>query len=273
MKSKQTLILGLLAILSTNSPSLALAEVSQHPRAFYARQTQAHVYTSKSGISMPYRLFMPRDYNPRQQYPLLLSFHGAGSRGKDNLKQLRPWGAGWIDDTIQEKHPCIILMPQCPKGQKWVNIPWRKGSYSFHKIPISKPMTLAKEILDKILKETSVDRSRIYVMGASMGGYGTWNFIMRHPNLVAAAVSVCGGGDPSMAEAIRNVPIWAFHGDRDNVVPPSGSQDMIDAIKKAGGTKSHITIYKGVAHGSYKKAWREQALIDWVFKQKKMDNE
>jgi len=240
-----------------------------HDRAFYEKNTIAYEYTDKAGQKMPYRLFVPDDYDPKQKYPLLLSLHGAGSRGNDNLRHLRPWVAGWMDEQIQKKHPCIILMPQCPAGEQWVDTPFANGSYSFSEIPISKSMKLAKDIFDKVVKERSVDPNRIYVMGASMGGYGAWNFAIRYPDLIAAAVPICGACDPSMANTLKNVPVWAFHGDQDNIVPPSGSKDMIKAIKKIGGTRARITIYEGVKHGSYQIAWRQEELIDWMFSQRK----
>ena len=247
-------------------------EISQHDVAFYADRTEAHSYTNKAGQIMPYRLFLPREYDPNKQYPLVLLFHGAGHRGNDNRMHLAPYEAGWIDEAVQKSHPCILLMPQCPEGQQWVDTPWAKGSYVQAKMPISQPMELAKEIFDKVANEESVDPSRIYVMGASMGGYGTWDFVMRYPELVAAAVPICGAGDPAMAQTIKNIPIWAFHGDKDATVPLSGSRDMVNATEKAGGTKIKITIYKGVGHESYMKAWKEKELIEWVFNQKKMDS-
>ncbi|MEI6072679.1 MAG: prolyl oligopeptidase family serine peptidase [Verrucomicrobiae bacterium] len=247
-------------------------DINLHDMAFYAQHTEAQSYMNDSRQTMSYRLFKPRDFDPTKKYPLLLSFHGAGERGNDNEGQLTPWVAGWMAEEVQSKHPCIILMPQCPSGQQWVDTPWSKGSYEYSNIPISKPMKLAKEIFDKLLKEKFVDTSRIYVMGASMGGYGTWNFVMRYPELVAAAVPVCGAGDPSMAQTINRIPIWAFHGDNDTTVPPSGSQDMVNAIEKGGGRRIKITIYEGVDHGSYMKSWREKELIEWVFNQKKTDN-
>ncbi len=244
-------------------------EISQYPAAFYETNTEAYTYTDKAGHQMPYRLFRPHNYDPKKQYPLILSFHGAGERGNDNLKQLKPWVAGWMDEQVQNHHPCLILMPQCPDGEQWVDTPWQMGSYSFSNTPISNPMRLAKQIFDKVVQENSVDRSRIYVMGASMGGYATWNFAIRYPELVAAAVPVCGAGDPSMAKTIKNIPIWAFHGDADDVVPPSGSQDMLDAIKRAGGTQAQLTIFHAVKHDSYLRAWRQRDLVDWIFKQNK----
>ncbi len=274
-KSKRLLIgMGAFLPISLMSPAGA-EEIGQPDRAYYAGNTKAHVFTNESGQTMPYRLFVPRNHDPKKKYPLLLSLHGAGSRGSDNLIHLRPWVSGWIIDAVQKDHPCFILMPQCPSGQQWVDTPWAKGSYSYSTTPIRKPMKLAKEIFDKVVRENSIDRSRIYVMGASMGasmgGYGTWNFIMRYPGLVAAAVPMCGGGDPAMAETIKSIPIWAFHGDKDKVVPLSGSQEMTDAIKKAGGTMAKFTVYPGVGHDCYSRATSDKELVAWVFEQRRTD--
>ncbi|WP_111709606.1 carboxylesterase family protein [Lutibacter citreus] len=243
--------------------------VKQHERIFYEENSKAYVYTNENGEEMSYRLFFPPEYNTKRKYPLLLSFHGAGSRGNDNLKQLRPWVAGWMDKKFQKEHPCIILMPQCPIKHKWVDVPWKKGSYLLEDIPLSKPMKLAKEIFDKVVQENSVDKKRIYVMGASMGGYGTWNFVMRYHKLIAAAVPICGAGDPSMTKKIRKIPIWAFHGDKDPTVPLSGSIEMIESLYKQKNNKARLTVYKGVGHNSYEFAWKEPKLIDWIFSQKK----
>lgn len=244
-------------------------DIQEHDLSFYEKHTTAFVYTDENGEQMPYRLFLPINYNSKKKYPLVLAFHGAGSRGNDNTKQLRPWVAGWMDQQVQKEHPCIILMPQCPVKQKWVNVDWRKGSYLFKEIPISKPMKLSKEIFDKVLDEFSVDKNRVYVMGMSMGGYGTWNFVMRYPKIIAAAVPICGAGDPSMAKKIKRIPIWAFHGDKDPTVPLSGSLDMIESIKGYKKHKARLTIYKDVGHNSYELAWKNHKLIDWLFSQRK----
>ncbi|MEO9572120.1 MAG: dienelactone hydrolase family protein, partial [Polaribacter sp.] len=225
--------------------------IKEYKNSFYEQNTIAHIYTDNEGNKMPYRLFLPSNYNPKKKYPLVLSFHGAGSRGNDNLKQLRPWVAGWMDEVVQQKNPCIILMPQCPAKQKWVNVPWKKGSYNMKDIPLSKPMKLAKAIFDKVITENAVDKNRIYVMGCSMGGYGTWNFVMRYHKMIAAAIPICGAGDPSMAKEIRKIPIWAFHGDVDPTVPLSGSIDMVEALYVQKKNKTHLTIYKNVGHNSY----------------------
>jgi predicted peptidase len=264
----KTISYGILTFLSATLCVFS-GEIAQHPWAFYADQTQALTYTNAAGESMNYRLFLPKDHGGAKKYPLVLVFHGAGQRGDDNRKQLASYAAGWIDAAVQSKHPCILLIPQCPTGKKWVDTDWGKGSYSFSAVPLSEPMKLAKEILDQVLREKPVDLKRVYVMGASMGGYGAWNFVMRYPELVAAVVPVCGAGDPAMAATIKQIPIWAFHGDVDSMVPPSGSWEMVDAVKKAGGTKIKLTMYPGVDHGSYLKAWRDPDLVEWLFSQSK----
>jgi predicted peptidase len=218
---------------------------------------------------MPYRLFVPKNRDPKKKYPMVFFLHGAGTRGDDNVRHLLPWFAGWIDDGVQVEHPCFILMPQCPAGQQWVDTPWEDGSYSYNKVPISQPMMLAKEVFDKIVAENPIDQSRIYIVGLSMGGYGAWNFIMRYPDLVTAAVACCGAGDPSMAYKLKDLPIWAFHGDMDKIVPFEGSKDMVDAIKKEGGEKIKFTIYKNFGHQAHQRAWKSKELVEWLFKQKK----
>lgn len=243
--------------------------IKLHDNTFYEENSTAYIYTNDEDLKMPYRLFLPPNYDTQKEYPILIYIHGAGSRGDDNLKQLRSWVAGWMDEKVQTEHPCIILMPQCPVKQKWVNVPWKNGSYVFKDTPISKPMKLVKEVVDKVINENAVDRNRIYVMGCSMGGYGTWNFVMHYPELIAAAVPICGAGDPSMAKEIKHLPIWAFHGDKDPTVPLSGSTDMLKALTSFKDNKTRLTIYKGVGHNSYEMAWKDTELIEWVFSQQK----
>lgn len=263
----------LMMLLSRPLPSLTADEIPQHKDAYYAQNTEAHVFESEAGQTMPYRLYVPTDYDPQKKYPIILSFHGAGQREKDNVKHLRPWVAGWLDEQVQNEHPCIILMPQCPKGQQWVNTPFSQGSYSLDDVPISRPMLLATAILDQVMAEKSIDPDRIYVMGASMGGYAAWDFAMRNPQRVAAVVAICGGGDPSKAPRLVDIPIWAFHGALDKIVPPEASKAMVDAIHDAGGQKVKLTIYENVEHGSYAIAWKSPELVKWVFSQVKKSSQ
>jgi len=251
-----------------NSDSL-----TNYGKDYYAQKTESLIFTDDNGEQLPYRLFLPENYSKEVKYPLLLAFHGAGERGDDNFQQLEPWVAAWINEEVQRKNPCIILMPQCPQHMQWVDVPWKKGSYSISEVPMTQPMKLVKKIFDKTMNEYSVDKNRIYVMGPSMGGYATWNFALNYPDIPAAVVPICGAGDPSLANRIKSLPIWAFHGDQDEVVPLSGTMDMVNKLKQLGNENVHLTIYENVGHESYDMAWKELELVNWVFKQNKLNND
>lgn len=215
--------------------------------------------------TLPYRILIPADYNPKTKYPLVLCLHGAGGRGDDN--QSRGTEAFRALNKAQAKYPAFLLTPQCPKKKQWVNTPWRKGSYSLNKVPISKEMTLVVQILNAIEKEFSIDPTRIYVTGQSMGGFGTWDIIMRYPKKFAAAIPISGGADPSQAKNIAHLPVWTYHGDKDNAVPVSGTREMVEALKKADG-KIKYTEYKDGKHNIWVRAWKGKELIPWLFSQK-----
>ena len=136
--------------------------------------------------------------------------------------------------------------------------------------PLNRPnrSRLTLELLDALPKEFSIDRKRIYVSGLSMGGYGTWDILARRPEHFAAAAPVCGGADEATAAKIAKIPVWAFHGAKDTVVKPSRSQNMIAALKKAGGTPKY-TEYPDEGHGSWCPAYRNPELFKWLFAQKK----
>ena len=221
----------------------------------------------KSGDeSLPYRLLKPTNYDKSKKYPLVLFLHGAGERGTDNRKQLIHGIADFSSAEALEKRPCFLVAPQCPSGKRWVEVDWSSKS---HKMPAkpSDAMRLTMELLDALEKEFSIDKSRVYVTGLSMGGYGTWDAIQRYPKRFAAAIPICGGGDASNVEMVANKPIWVFHGDKDNAVPVSRSRDMVEALKKAGG-KVRYTEYKNVGHNSWAATYRDPKVHEWLFEQK-----
>lgn len=228
--------------------------------------SEAHVFKDEKGRSIPYRLIKPVKGEKEKRYPLVIHLHGAGERGEDNQKQLAHFFApgkalGKID---AEKQPYFAFAPQCPPNQQWVNVPWKDGSYE--QKPISDALDLALLAIDQVIKDHPIDVSRIYITGLSMGGFGTWDAIQRRPDFFAAAVPICGAGDPSKAKLIVKTPIWAWHGESDTVVPPSGSRDMIEAITKAGG-EAKYTELKKVGHNSWAPAYDSAEMWDWMFKQ------
>jgi predicted peptidase len=222
-------------------------------------------YTDKDGKTLPYRLLKPEKYDTTKKYPLVLFLHGAGERGKDNEKQLVHGVAEFAKEENCKEYPCFLAAPQCPTGQGWSDFMAKKGTPS--KGP-SEPGRLALDLVTALEKEFSIDPNRLYITGLSMGGYGTWDIITRNPDLFAAAVPVCGGGDPSQAEKIAKLPIWVFHGAKDPLVKPERSREMVEALKKAGG-KPKYTEYPDVGHDSWVKAYQDADMMKWLFKQKR----
>jgi len=218
-------------------------------------------YVNIEGERMRYLLFTPKQYDRQKKYPLVLWLHGGGARG-DNPGIILSWGDKHgplflARPDNQSAYPCFILAPQCPTGKLWAN-PFADT--------ILVETRLLLEILDSIQTEFAVDSTRLYVMGISMGGYAIWDLIARKPDLFAAAAPICGGGNPSKARLMVNTPIWAFHGDEDELVGVEESRRMIEAIKQAGG-KPKYTEYKGVGHNAWERAFAEPDFLKWTFSQ------
>lgn len=214
------------------------------------------VYTDVQGAALPYRVYVPPNYDPTKTYPVVLFLHGVGESGTNNTSQLT--GQTSPLNLIDSQYPAFYIAPQCPTSDQWVNVPFSQGSYSIASTPISQSEQATVELLKSLESQYSFDQSRLYVTGLSMGGYGAWDLIERNPGLFAAAAPIAGAGDPSLASSIAGTPIWAFNGDADAVVPPSGSASMIAALRAAGGSPLY-TEYKGVDHnGSWALAYSNQ---------------
>ncbi len=227
----------------------------------------AREYINSDGDTLRYRVMFPEEMVEGQQYPLVLFLHGAGERGSDNTAQLT-WGLDvFAADDFRNEHPAIVIAPQVPAGSFWANLNWRQEGAALMDEP-TLPLKLAHELVLKIKESYPVDPNRLYVTGLSMGGFGTWDIITRHPDLFAAAMPICGGGDPSKAYRIKHLPIWNFHGALDNVVPPDLSRDIINALWEAGG-KPGYTEYPDVDHFSWVPAYNDRYVLDWLFSQNK----
>lgn len=231
---------------------------------------QSRSYRISATKSLPYRLFIPKGYQPGRKYPVMLTLHGAGERGSDNIAQLaHDFNKRWAADSVQTPYPHFVVAPQCSVNNQWVDVPWSAGSYDQSKKTISDELLAAVGILDSLFREFSLDPDRQYVSGLSMGGFGTWDLITRYPGRFAAAVPVCGGGDPRRAAAIAKLPIWTFHAADDNVVPVSGTREMVAALKAAGGSPKYDEYPANLAigHASWTPAGRTPGLTAWVFAQ------
>jgi predicted peptidase len=239
--------------------------MNSDPRAASLR---ASVFAAKSGFALPYRLFVPPSCAPDKPCGLLLFLHGAGERGSDNQAQLVNDALAFVDPGAQAENPTIVVYPQCPPGRQWVNNDWKDGSYRVANTPVSQPMAAALELLTWVQGNFAVDPARILVSGLSMGGYGTWDVVVRQPTLFAGALALCGGGDPSMAAAIRDVPVWAFHGNHDQAVPVRGSRMMVTALREAGGQPRYTEI-AGHGHDVWTIAYRDPAVVRWLLSQRR----
>ena len=223
----------------------------------------------ESENGMPYRYYAPDDYSDEYAYPVVLFLHGAGERGTDNEAPLVHVLQDWFNDTESPIYQSIIIVPQCPEGEQWVNTPWENGSYDSDAVGESDAIKEALAILDEVCKTDSVNLDRIYVVGLSMGGYGTWNLLMNHSDIFAAGMPMCGAADPSKADILKDIPIYAFHGDKDDVVPVSGTRDIVEAIKNAGGEKIFYEEVPNVAHAVWKPAAARGDILREMMNQRK----
>jgi predicted peptidase len=227
---------------------------------------EKHIFITQQKDTLLYR-FMRPPVDTLKKVPLVIFLHGAGERGNDNALQLVNGAKNFATDSIREKYPCFVLVPQCAKIFQWVETDWRLPS---HVMPEKPSVYLSRTMLlvDSLIKNLNIDTSRIYITGLSMGGFGTWDAICRWPNKFAAAVPVCGGGDTAKAVIIKDIPIWAFHGEVDKGVMVSRSRNMINAIKRAGGNPKY-TEYAGAGHNVWNQTYSDPAMIDWMFSQNK----
>jgi dienelactone hydrolase len=198
-----------------------------------------------------YLLFLPQDYakDSQKRWPMILFLHGSGERGivLDSVKKHGP------PKIVEQKKdfPFIVVSPQCPPGESW------------------SANTLNK-LLDEVIKNNRVDTNRMYLTGLSMGGYGTWEYAVNYPNRFAAISPICGGGNPGKAWSIRNLPIWVFHGAKDEAVPIQQSEDMVNALKKIGNDVK-FTVYPEAGHDSWTETYNNPALYEWFLKHKRKE--
>lgn len=258
---KKTLA-ALLAILCLSTPMIALADSSAPAEPTIYELALTLEYKNDT-TTLPYRLLLPKEYDESKSYPVIFFFHGAGERGSDNKLQFFHC-VQYIYDNAPED--CFIVAPQCPaQPNQWVDTPWANGAYSVENVPESNEMKAVLELLDELKGKYSLDANRIYAAGISMGGFATWDALMRHNDVFAAGIPVCGGGDPSMAEVLKDTPIFTFHAVDDTAVPVSGTQQTVEAIKQAGGDKIVYVEYPTGGHGIWNQAFATTNLLNKLF--------
>ncbi len=237
----------------------ALAQ--EKPQDKFLRAEQFKQKITKT-LQADYLLFLPKDYDAKKQWPLILFLHGAGERGND------VWRADIHGPTkyiaAHPDFPFILVAPVCRGGDEH----W------------SDETTAA--LLDSTVKKYKVDRSRVYLTGLSMGGYGAWSLAIAHPEKFAAVIPICGGGDtlhlalarlnyltPKTTAELKSLAVWAFHGAKDTVIPLSESEHMISALKALGAKDVKLTVYPNAEHNSWEETYNNPEIYDWLLAHKR----
>lgn len=224
----------------------------------------AESFTAADKTELPYRLYLPKEPAPQEGYAVFIHLHGIGECGVDNQAQTTT-GMELVK-SIMSKHgeDTIIIVPQSP--EKWVNCMPSDGTYSVDKTLPSPYLVAVMELLKKMQQTYAIDANRLYVAGLSMGGYGVWDLLARYPHTFAAAIPVCGGGDPTKASLMTDVAIRTYHSADDPIVPVTGTRAMVEAVKKAGGNISY-TEYTNLSHSCWSRAFRATDQVSWLFSQ------
>ena len=147
--------------------------------------------------------------------------------------------------------PFVTVVPQCPRGMHW------------------SPVVL-RQLLDAVEAILPIDRDRVYLTGFSMGGFGTWQTAAALPGVFAAIAPLCGPSDLPDAPLLSALPVWAFHGARDENVPLSESEKMIDALRRAG-ADAQLTVYPDLAHDCWDTTYGDSRIYLWFLAHTRSD--
>jgi predicted peptidase len=211
----------------------------QHPQLFQKEITTI--------VSSNFLLYLPREFGrEKKEWPLILFLHGAGERGSD-LEKVKTHGPPKLLE--KEDFPFIVVSPQAPEGAGWMP-------------------DLLNALLDEVIERLPVDRDRIYLTGLSMGGFGTWRLAIEHPERFAAIAPICGGGEAYRVCRLKNLPVWAFHGAKDNVVPLKAQEEMVEALKQCGGNVK-FTVYPEAGHDSWTETYANPELYRWFLEHRR----
>jgi predicted peptidase len=199
-----------------------------------------------NGKTIPYLIYLPKDYKATKT-PMMLFLHGRGE-SSGPLSIVAKWGPPRRVEHGEDM-PYILVSPQCPEKENWAQ---------------SGQQELLLKLIEHIENEFKVDEDRVYLTGLSMGGFGSWRLAADHPELFAAVVPICGGGNPDDASKLKSLPIWVWHGTEDKAVPLKRSLDMVEAIKLAGSSEIRMTTVEHVGHNSWEAAYATPELYQWL---------
>jgi predicted peptidase len=247
--------------------------------AFQLHAQDMSLYKKRSliinGDTLLYRILFPENFVKGKKYPVIVFLHGIGERGTDNELQLLHGGDLFLRDSLRKNFPAIVIFPQCPPTTTWSDMRHDDStgryvlapSFSSTIIPIQE--MLIKKLVDTLIDNKFADSKRIYIGGLSMGGFGTYDMVLRYGNYFAAAFPICGQSFVDlMVKAVKNIPLWIFHGGKDDVVSVEPDRNLYKALMDEGDRKVKYTEYPDANHNSWDGAFAEPDLLPWLFAQK-----
>jgi len=221
----------------------------------YAEKVTGQLVKGVSKQGLNYQLWGNPKLDGTKRYPIVIWLHGSGQSGTDNESQIGGAPKVWTSEDNQAESPCFLLAPQCPSA----DIGWKNQV-------ADNLLALIADLTDHL----PIDESRLYLTGSSMGGFGTFSIAAKYPQVFAACVPLCGGGDVKNAEILKQTPFWVFHGDKDDMVPVERSRAIVEAVKQAGGELMKYTELEGAGHGITGLVYPRTDLHEWLFQQKKL---
>lgn len=238
--------------------------------SLYSQQTQyiAKKFIDNTGDTLLYRQLQPETIIKDEKYPLILFLHGAGERGSDNISQLQNGSMQFTNPVNREKYPSFVVFPQCPADKYWAPSS-RPEKFEKEYFPldeeVSQPLGMVERLLSQLVSEYPIDTDRIYVIGLSMGGMGTYDIVCRNPDTFAAAVAICGAVNEQRLHQINSKTNFRlYHGDEDSVVPVFFSREAYKALKESGKRVEYFE-FPGVNHGSWNPAFNQPDFISWIY--------
>lgn len=252
------LIIGFISFLTTMSHAQALTLFKKEH------------YVSTTGLNLPYRILYPENYDKGKKYPVVLFLHGAGERGSNNESQLVHGARLFTDSVNRQAYPAIVLFPQCPADGYWASVDVNRNTSPLtlnfnYTRSITPALQAVIELTQQVMVKESVDASRIYIAGLSMGGMGTFEAVYHFPDLFAAAVPICGGADvEAYDKRVLKIPFRVFHGAKDLTVEVKHSRAMVEKLKLLG-ARVEYTEYPEAGHNSWDNAFAEPDFLSWMF--------
>ncbi len=231
-------------------------------------------YKSSNGITINYRMISPDTTkiieSEGRNYPLIVFMHGIGERGDDNKKQLEHGGDLFSSSTARQSYPAYVIFPQCPNNYFWSLDKNPKSQKDIMKNQDETPiMKGVIELVESCSNTLHIDKSRIYIVGLSMGGLAVYDAAWRHPDLFAAAVAICGAVNPNKLTTITDTSFRIYHGKKDDVIPVEASEAAYNALKMHGVDVQLIELPE-VGHECWDMAFSSPDFLSWIFSKSKL---